>query len=497
MTILFSLPKAVNIPNMEIKEFLTQIVPSESKSLQKVIYDYYSNTINNDTAKESIDLKITDKQKSLIHIDKGWVFKKSIDNYLTQQNKYLVYKAGQSLLINPQNFLINYTFKDPNLTYVDIHFKAFENDKDWTWFFSKNYLNFQNILRIYISFEKGQGIKIGKFIKTLNEVLKIKQIPYQLKIENQLSNRNENAVLYFQRENYFLVFFIIRYLHLKFDVSRSIFRNASPLFTYKTSLKGISFAEDPNESGVSFGEKRSKILAELYNLGKSDPDFIEKELKKRGYDWQEFYRNPFEKYPYCFKIFSANDDLFLESSLLEGRYDDKYFPKINLAMDISKIILKNAIFSTIKNKMRVDWLKGLPDIYYPNNTLYKICNDEEKLEIIDFLSQLYQLSVNDGLLKITCKVCLGCIDKTKLSSSNSKLYDQIAARIGEKMGSPLTVIQDLAINEKYTERIELIKKDFEKRGVVTWLPDDAFNPTISGFGYSFIGIKILEGVRKP
>lgn len=482
---------------MEIKEFLAQIKPSESKSLQKVIYDHYSNTIKQDVTRETIDLKIGEKQKSLIYVDKGWVFRNSIDNYLVQQNKYLVSKAGQSLLINPQNFLINYAFKSSDFTYVDIHFKAFQQDKDWTWFFSRNFLNFQNIVRIYFSFEKGQKVKIRKFIKNLNEILEIKQIPYQFKIENELSNRNENAVLYFQRENYFLVFFIVRHLHLKFHVLTSIFRDASPLFTYKTPLKGVSFAEDPNESGISFGEKRSKILAELYNSGRDDQKYLEKELKKKGYNWQEFYRNPFEKYPYCFKIFSIKDKVFLKTGLSESRYDDKYFPKINLAIDISKIILKNAIFSTNRNKMRIDWLKGVSDEYPPVILSYKRCSDEEKLEIINFLSQLYQLSINDGLLEITCKICLECIDKTKLINPNSiAIYDQIAVRIGEKMGTPLTEIQDLANPQLYAEKIKIIKENFEKRGVVTWLPDDAFNPTISNFGYSFIGIKILEDVRK-
>ena len=482
---------------MEIKEFLTQIKPSENKSFQKVIYAHYSNTIEQDIAKEPIDLKIGERQKSLIHVDEGWVFRNSIDNYLVQQNKYLVDKAGQSLLINPQNFLINYTFENSNFTYVDIHFKAFEQDKGWTWFFSKNFLNFQNIVRIYFSFEKGKASKIRKFIAQLNEILNIKQIPYQLKIENELSNRNENAVLYFQRENYFLVFFMVRHLHIKFHVSKNIFRDASPLFTYKTSLKGVSFAEDPNESGISFGEKRSKILAELYNSEKNDQKYLEQELKKKGYNWKEFYRNPFEKYPYCFKIFSVNDDIFLNTGLSESRYNNKYFPKINLAIDISKIILKNAIFSSKRNKMRVDWLKGIPDEYPPIIVSYKRCSDEEKLEIIDFLSQLYQLSINDGLLKITCKISLECIDKTKLANPNSVLiYNQIAGRIEEKIGTPLTDIQDLANPQLYAEKMKIIKENFEKRGVVTWLPDDAFNPTISEFGYSFIGIKILEDVRK-
>jgi hypothetical protein len=352
---------------------------------------------------------------------------------------------------------------------------------------------------LYFSFEKGISTKIRGFIHDLTKILELKQIPFQLKIEVQLSFRHENAVLYFQQEHYFLVFVIVRHLHIEYSKKKNIFRDVGPLFTFDTKLRGVHFAEDPNESGLSFGKKRSKLLAELYKNNTDEEADLEKLLKKKGYNWKEFYRNSFQKYPYCFRIFKSakiSDKYFSTLGILEQRFKSSYFPAINIVLDISKIILKNAIFSTSKNKMRVDWLKGTPDPLLFKSVSYRLCSDSEKLEVIDFLSRLYLLSVNDALLKITSSIALDCIDRANLTSILQIRFDVISARINNKVGNSLDIIMSLDNVDKVGKAIDDIKYDFEKRGVVSWLPDDAFNPTMSDYGYSFIGTKILDEITK-
>lgn len=462
----------------------------EISNLEEFIYEKYSNS-KNTASKVPLRLKISKKMIQKTHIDKGWVLKGYNSSYLSQLNKFLVFKAGQSVLVNSEDFLINQNNSNSTTKYVDIYQKAYFEAEGWHWFTSADYLNFQNIVRLYFTFKINSPSPIRSFIKDLIEILNIKKIPFQFKVEVELSNRYENAVLYFQKEHYFLVFLAVRYLHIE---KIKIFRSEKPMFTYNTGMNGISFAEDPNEPGVSFGQKRSKLLAEVYSENHNSIGKQLNAIRKKGYNIKQFFRNPGENYPYAFKIFDKNilkDDYFSNFSLIEKRY--KSNTNLAFAIELSKFILKNAIFKDSKNGINVDWLIGEKDTFLPSNVIYRICTISEKLEVLYFLSKLYVKSVNDGLLKTTCQIGLNSINENGLLDEDKFIYSEIKENLSNGVGNPdfEKTIKSLSNNKDFQSTLNKIIAEFKKRGVLTWQPDDAFDPTYSKFGYSYIGLTIL------
>lgn len=151
-----------------------------------------------------------------------------------------------------------------------------------------------NIVRIYWNIQQSGAANL---MRELTKEINKNDMPFKFKILNSPSYfpRADSAVLYLNKQflQNFRDMIATIYEHVK------IFLNSlTPLFA-KRLVSGISLAEDPN-GGQSFGQNRSKILAEaiyhLYEMGiSSKEEKMEKTyayFKDRGLDLAKPYLNP-------------------------------------------------------------------------------------------------------------------------------------------------------------------------------------------------------------
>jgi len=159
--------------------------------------------------------------------------------------------------------------------------------------------------RFYFNLKPEGGIVLVKNISTYFNQYKI---PFQFKCLNQPAyyNRTDSAVLYISK-NY--ADFAMEIMAKFYDEVKPFLNNEVPYFT-KRLTSGISFAENPPQENESFGQSRSKIIAEAIVKAHDRQDAkanwmnsINQNIKTKGMSLEHFYLNSNSHYPYQFPVF--------------------------------------------------------------------------------------------------------------------------------------------------------------------------------------------------
>ena len=158
------------------------------------------------------------------------------------------------------------------------------------------------LVRFYFNAQPEGSIAL---VKHISHFFNLYQIPFQFKCLNQpaLYNRTDAAVLYISKN----------YADFAWDcISRfypSIAELLNPALPYfaKMLAPGIGFAENPNGEKESFGQSRSKLIAEaiVQSHAQQKPKSnwktaILENIKKKGLDPKQFHLNANSHYPYHF-----------------------------------------------------------------------------------------------------------------------------------------------------------------------------------------------------
>lgn len=158
------------------------------------------------------------------------------------------------------------------------------------------------MVRYYFNTKAEPAIEV---IKELVRALDKYQLPFEMKCPADPKNfdRKDTIVLYLNK----------RYHHLVMEVLSSIYpglldhlESDVPLFTKKL-FPGIGFGESPPKNSTSFGMSRCDIIAQsifnsiLNEIPQSNwtESFID-DIRKQGFDPEQFYLNPFNSFPYDF-----------------------------------------------------------------------------------------------------------------------------------------------------------------------------------------------------
>lgn len=474
-------------------EAIRQLIPPEGTSIEDLsdkIYAYYS------------DSKPEPSQEAYSHTvggyykDRGWFYDKRLNRYFKSIGKYLLKKGSEAVVAGHEEFSIDPLQKSigqKNLVNILIPKKI--ETPYWIWLNGKHYHGFSYQARLYFSLKK-DSVKSIRFIQALTKILNDKEIPFRLKYEKKFTQRNENSVLYFDKAHYFLVFIIVKnYRALYAEAFRQPV--CFPFVKTFPEFPGVAFAEDP-DSGQSFGQQRSRVLAEILMDKGKETVVIDRELRARGFNPEKFYLNPDTGFPYNFRVFETG-----------GTYQDYTvdFPKgkeytyLPMVKKIVYLILKNFVIyyddsgedifhiPECKNKPGNTWDTAM------DKTMYKLCSESEKAEILHFLVNylrvLQQMSLNDpyvhefaGYYFQSFKTVPGGFEEglETLSTAHS---DHPVAHIR------FLEMKDIS-PEKHREYLQSLIRNFKHRGVVSYLPNDEFIVSYSNFGYAYIGTHLLQ-----
>ncbi len=466
------------------------------------IYTQYANIISGDT-KKKVDLGKVDESPVY---DKGWFFNNKGESYFKKTGKYLLKKGTDYVTVSPEEFIKDYKNTDNfNFTVVSIQIKKYEINGGWIWLNGGKYLGFNNRLRFYFSFEKNDTSKVAEFIKQLSELLDLKELPYKIKLEESLTSRNENAVLYFNKSNYYLVFMIVHFMYNKYR-NEGIFRDGKFEFV-KTfdKFKALAFAEDPNGTSSSFGETIANLYAQAILIGKiSNEKELKKYVQKQGYDFDKLYLNPNTNFEYSFEIFkddtnSADGLMYLENEF-EGNQNLKIIHKVAM------VIIKNAIIYRQNGKTKCDWMKTVYDPIWLKETDCYLCNDNEKIEILEFLAAylafIASVGDSDKIILRIANTAYETVNRRNLTQDFKKKRLEIKKMLGGGYGGPTNTPRSLfeqlqsADFEAVKNAVAKIKYNFDERGIVSYLPDDEFNPTQKDNGYAYLGMVLLKRFKE-
>ena len=466
------------------------------------IYAQYSNFIQNDV-KVKVNLSIGDES---VVFDKGWYYNNNGENYFKRTGKYLLKKGTEFVTVNPEEFIKDYkNTENLKFTAVSIQIKKHERTSSWIWLNGDKYLGFNNRLRFYFSFEKTNVEQVIEFIKELGTLLDLKELPYKIKIEESISSRNENAVLYFNKSDYYIVFMIVHYLYNEHR-DKGIFRDGGFVFV-KTfnKFKGLAFAEDPNGTNASFGETIANLYARAILHGNiSNENDLKKYVQKQGYDFERLYLNPNTNFDYRFTLFendknTANGFMVIENELKKNE-------TVKMIHKIAMIIVKNAVIYQNKGKTKCDWLKTVFDKIWKEETDCYLCDDNEKIEILEFLAVYLSFSPSihksDQIVLRISTLAYNTIKPRKLSEDFKKKRNKIRKMLDSGFGgqgnTPKLLFEQLQNSNPVMVQnaLNTIKYNLDERGIVSYLPDDEFNPTQKDYGYAYLGMILLKQLRE-
>lgn len=403
---------------------------SEVSAFAYSIYSNNKKTFQNTPKFDFLDIKKVQESLGIepenIAWDKGWIFKNKTASYSKLFGQYLVYKAGESKLIEPGSFVFSERINEDSAeTMIDIRIRSFEmiqiDNSKWYYLRGNYYLSYHNIIRFYFSlnFEKYETV-LG-FIKSLKEYFNERLIPFELKFEIAFSERYDNLILYVQQQHYYIAFLLINELHFLYK-SEGIFKDQNPLFTKKLLL-GVSFAEDPNLLGQSYGSNRCSLITDIYlkyyqkNIQKEtinvylkrqiQNEFITRGLRQK-FDFDDFYRNPNSKFPYDFSIFNSTPQystirpISCSENLLTAHH-------------IGKILCKLALIIHENNQTKCYWVSSKKDEFDSESITCRFVNNsfkQGKLGIAYFLARLLYFFRYDNVIRHICELLINELSNT-------------------------------------------------------------------------------------
>ena len=437
------------------------------EELYAIAYKYYANATPKSSSSSSNKLSVeTIKEKLGIKEnevwDKGWAFVNSSESYARMYGEYLVNKGDEYKLVSSGTFIeTDEILEDKRL--VDLKIRLIEKGDGWFYINSSIKLTKENLIRFYFTLNKPNDTNIEKifsFLYNLRKSFEEYLIPFQFKFEENFTERYDNLVLYCPQQQYHIAFILIRALSKKYE---TIFRNDNPRFTKVLAKNGVSFAEDPDIVGESFGMNRSIMFLNIIykyfnesnqyriiqsgnyieNFFSKSKDYVEKTFSKENlensslffikeikeylfhtksrrfnYDIEDcFFRKPNSFFNYDFTIFDSDIEFELPSTS-----NDIFVKKAHY---IGKLLCKNAIVIRNKNQTTFNWINAEPNS--SNSTLITYTFIDEsfeygKLGVLYFLSKLiHRLRIenkSDCTLEFFCNLFL----ESEFKNSNESWF---------------------------------------------------------------------------
>ncbi|PWK28885.1 hypothetical protein LV89_00438 [Arcicella aurantiaca] len=243
----------------------------------------------------------------------------------------------------------------------------------------------QPIIRFYFSLVPDVS-KVRTLTNEIREYFNQRKIPFQYKTPHKLANfgRADTLVLYVAQNHYF---YVIEFIISLIKANTDILRKEIPLFV-KEIAKGVGFAEDPFFAGKdSFGEHRCALVYEAINeIAKNNKtvsiDEIIDYIKTKGYNTEEFYRNPYTNFDYSFDKESKENVFDMRIGKIY------YFPYNRVALNCGLELMERAVWI---DKNTFTWFSYNED---GGQKFYKMLDENEKLEIFSFLDKLLKIKYN-------------------------------------------------------------------------------------------------------
>jgi len=232
------------------------------------------------------------------NLDEGWqVLRESTNKEvrITSQNVCAISKAGHYLWSGNSNSQVK--LYNP---------KVMENEKDvFTYLMGDQSQNLADTgrVRIYINSKPDEQLEVVKLLTSLFNTSRIPFILKFLKYKNMYANRNDNLVVYINKEQ------VNRAVKLLMKHTKEItshLNKSCPLFVYQI-IPGVGFGESPPNPSDSFGISRCRILSIImYDLLQENIPMQKwfNEMKERielcKFDFDRIYLNPNSNYYYTF-----------------------------------------------------------------------------------------------------------------------------------------------------------------------------------------------------
>lgn len=422
-------------------------------SLKEYIYDLYrlkhqkpTGTINNLPLSNNVnqDLEILGIIDSF-QKDINWISpKKSEDgeDKMLKSSQLIVRKFARTERAFPSQYIIKKGIEIGEQRYiVDLYFdsKIISNtgkEKFGQFFKGKTFIGEEdNIVRIYLNFKENLS-KIEEIRNVIIEKLNEVSIPFELKHIDNLNDfeRADTCIIYFKQSYSHTVFFLIGLIYNNYQ---SDFREELPLFVKKLD-NGIGYAESPLNPAISFGEKRSFLIAEAYlknRNSKNKLDDIKKfinDIKKFKVD--EFYKNSYSIHYYNEFFFKKGKESKLENFnkvinfasgideyILNFHFNKFYKQKyIDGVIKIANLLCNEAIWA---NDDKCKWIGGFNN---DSNIFYKIIDDSFEngsLGISLFLARAYFYIENYIYAKTALGAIQSLIEKISQNTNTTENYE--------------------------------------------------------------------------
>lgn len=461
------------------------------------IYCLYANeekaNNNNVDYKSSLEWLVEQFYQSKDNIaywDKNWTFDENSTVYAKRFGKFCISKSGEYKLVSPEEF-ISSSDSNKHHKYVDLRIKRIEiSNNAWFYFRGNKYLGTAFLTRIYFNFNYDFE-KIVAFSQDLHDALNNWGIPFEYKFATKKTERYDKGVLYTKRENYYIVFHIIKRLSAE-EQYTDLFGEDVLAFTKKITLRGISFGEEPPIRSSSFGRYRADIMADIYidyynrqktnkNTKRLETFFFQKMLQI-GFSIKDFFRNPSTYYPYHFSVFNQK----VQTTLSElNNFSDKY---LTWALNAGKLICKQAIVINKANKPNCFWWSLVEDEVH--QTEYRRIDDsfyEGRLGIIYFLAKLYSYFPQEYIFKDICRIVLLNIPKEAINSTMEQYIKQIKAYLKLKKK---TLDKEIYKESSITPLKKEIDTLLSNTNSYSFINNDAPHPIVNK-GYAAIGLILL------
>ncbi len=463
------------------------------------IYCLYANDEkeqnHNQDYKDSLDWLIEqfyESKENIAYWDKNWTIDENSTVYARRFGKFCISKSGELKLVSPEEF-ISSSDTNHQHKYVDLKIKRIEiTNNAWFYFRGNKYLGTAFLTRLYFNFNYDFE-KVVSFSRTLCDELNRWFIPFEYKFATRKTERYDKGVLYTSREHYYIVFYIVKKI-VSDKKYGDLFCESTLAFTKKTSLKGISFGEEPPVRSSSFGRYRADIMADIYidyykNLKNNKKTrglnhFFHKRLIEAGFSTKDFFRNPHTNYPYDFSLFKKKT---ISRHNTSACLTDKY---LTWALNAGKLICKQAIIIEQNNRVNACWLSIIEDEF--QQAEYRLTDnsfDEGRLGIVYFLSKLYSYFPDEYILKDICEIVLSDIVADNVPACT--YICQIQQWLKAGAGKPVT---KKAQNHLFAKQAAALQDKIDallhKTNTYSAVRNEAPQPIINK-GYAAIGLILL------
>jgi hypothetical protein len=478
----------------------------------KILYENYKNPNSEKPYDNLKDIKIEEVNPYFLryNIKRFW-FKDAASKITVGDNEIVAFQDGVKVILKPGDYInggeVGYVEditkeKYKEFVYLYLPQKIQKPSDNFYLHTHGDYLlrnYYQPIIRFYFSLDPAKLKEIRSFIQLIRNYFNDRKIPFQLKTPYTLDNFNraDTLVLYIAQNHYFYTREFIKKLR---DIGNrdGVLRNKLPLFVKVLSKKtileeeyvnGIGFAEDPFFTEDSFGQQRCKLIIDtIKEISKSDStvsiqSIIDYLNTNEGYSIDEFYRNPYTNFDYCFEYFDSNSNIQLSSTWHLQYLTIFKYRFLEVARDYALELMERAVWL---NEDDFTWISY--SVEENKKGIYQMLDEQEKREIIWALDRVLKVKGNreyfpDNVIKIIeNKLNLFENDpdfKTKMKGWSSKIVKKYSALQEKMLNLPFSEKINKLMKWKDLSLIEKEKNIYE--GVISFLQsfdDNDIDPAI-------------------